>query len=207
MKVENYFHSPIYIVEKPEWVLKTIKATDPYIKEAIKLNKPNFYKHKDFGLVHHSKPIAAEAKLNQLIEFVGNTSRDILDNQGYDTTLYNLFIRDMWVQEFAKSGGGYHAPHIHSNGHISGFYFLKCSDKTSYPVFYDPRPGKMMNMLKQKDPYKMNLSTEQIHFKIKPGTLLFFNSYLTHEFPLDKGIEPFRFIHFNIQAGDKNYAI
>ena len=89
----------------------------------------------------------------------------------------------------------------------SGFYFLKCSNETSYPVFYDPRSSKSMNMLKQKDDSKLTYSTEQVHFKIKPGTLLFFNSYLTHEFVFDKGIEPFRFIHFNIQATDKNHAI
>jgi len=207
MKVENYFTTPIYIVEKPEWLLETIKATDSYIEEAKELNKPNFHKKKDFGLVHHSKPIGGETKLKNLTEYIGRMSGDILDNQGYDMRSYNLFISEMWVQEFAKHGGGHHSPHIHWNGHISGFYFLKCSDKTSYPIFHDPRPGKMMGMLKQKDPKQINYSTEQVHFKIQPGTMIFFNSYLTHEFIFDKGIEPFRFIHFNVQASDKNYAI
>ena len=65
----------------------------------------------------------------------------------------------------------------------------------------------MMSMLKQKDPKQINYSTEQVNFKIQPGTMVFFNSYLAHEFILDKGIEPFRYIHFNVQASDKNYAI
>ena len=46
----------------------------------------------------------------------------------------------MWVQEFAKKGGGHHSAHIHWNQHVSGFYFLKCSDKTSYPIFHEPKP-------------------------------------------------------------------
>jgi uncharacterized protein (TIGR02466 family) len=207
MKVENYFTTPIYIVEKVEWLLETIKATDYYIEEAKELNKKNFYKKKDFGLVHHSKPIGGDPKLKNLTEYIGRMSSDILDQQGYDMKLYNLFISEMWVQEFAKHGGGHHSPHIHWNSHMSGFYFLKCSDKTSYPIFHDPRPGKMMSMLKQKNHNQINYSTEQVHFKIKPGTMIFFNSYLTHEFIFDKGIEPFRFIHFNVQASDKNYAI
>ena len=33
-----------------------------------------------------------------------------------------------------------------------------------------------------------------------PGSLLLFPGYLEHEFVLDHGIKPFRFIHFNIQA-------
>ena len=32
------------------------------------------------------------------------------------------------------------------------------------------------------------------------SSFLFFNSYLTHEYVLDQGIDPFRFIHFNLQA-------
>ena len=36
--------------------------------------------------------------------------------------------------------------------------------------------------------------------KVKPGTLLMFNSWLPHQFSVDDGIDPFRFIHFNIQA-------
>ena len=41
---------------------------------------------------------------------------------------------------------------------------------------------------------------EKIPFNPKPGTFVFFNSYLCHEFVVDHGIEPFRFIHFNIKA-------
>jgi hypothetical protein len=57
-----------------------------------------------------------------------------------------------------------------------------------------------MTQLKQKDESQATLSSEKINFKIYPGTLIVFNSYLTHEFVMDPGIEPFRFIHFNIQA-------
>ena len=58
----------------------------------------------------------------------------------------------MWVQDFAKKGAGHHTLHTHWNGHISGFFFLKANEKTSMPVFEDPRPGHVMNLLPQKDP-------------------------------------------------------
>jgi hypothetical protein len=35
---------------------------------------------------------------------------------------------------------------------------------------------------------------------VLPGTFVFFNSYLTHQYALDAGIDPFRFVHFNIQC-------
>ena len=40
----------------------------------------------------------------------------------------------------------------------------------------------------------------RIDFKVLPGTFVFFNSYLTHQYILDEGIEPFRFVHFNVQC-------
>ena len=35
---EDYFTCPIYFMDKPEWVKKLNKASDPYIKKAIKNN-------------------------------------------------------------------------------------------------------------------------------------------------------------------------
>ena len=48
--------------------------------------------------------------------------------------------------------------------------------------------------------------SEIIHFKPKPGSLVIFPGYLEHEFTVDHGIEPFRFIHWNIQAVPKDMA-
>ena len=47
---------------------------------------------------------------------------------------------------------------------------------------------------------------ETIHFKPEPGTLMIFPGYLEHEFVVDHGIQPFRFIHWNIQCIPKNAA-
>ena len=115
-----------------------------------------------------------------------------------------MVISELWAQEFSKEGGGNHNSHIHSNSHISGFYFLKCSDKTSYPVFHDTRLNKKMIQLKEKDETKITSSSEKFYIKPTPGLFIFFNSYLEHEFVVDHGIEPFRFIHFNIQALPKH---
>jgi hypothetical protein len=61
-----------------------------------------------------------------------------------------------------------------------------------------------MIQLPEKENHKINLSSEKINLKIKPGLFVFFNSYLPHEYVVDEGKEPFRFIHFNIQAFPKN---
>ena len=204
---EDYFSCPIYFMDKPEWVKKLNKASDPYIKKAAKNNKKQIdertkkYGNKgDHGMVHHSTSLINDPKFADLQEWIIATANNLLIEQGYDLSGYQIFLTEMWVQEFSKLGGGHHTLHTHWNGHMSGFYFLKASDATSRPVFEDPRPGRLMNLLPEKDKTKITLATSQINYGVKPGRLIFFNSFMPHLYSVDNGYEPFRFIHWNLQA-------
>jgi len=192
-----FFSTPIYHANHKEWVDKLNMLCDPYIIEAKK-ESTNLCKK-----VYHSQSLIGDSNFKEFLDYININVFNILNNQGFDLTNYTLFTTELWVQEFTGLGGGNHSSHIHWNGHVSGFYFLKCSDKTSHPVFHDPRSGRMMNLLPQKNEYEMSLSSSSIHIKPQPGDFIFFNSYLSHEFPIDFGIDPFRFIHFNIQAFPK----
>jgi len=196
----SFFSSCVYVEEDISWLELLNKFSDPYINEARENNKKLLFNNKDFGLAHHSVALMNDVNFLKFIEFISKASYSILDEQGYDLKDYSLVLRELWVQEFSKEGGGHHSIHTHWNGHVSGFYFLKCSDKTSFPIFHDPRPGKIMIQLPEKDVNKTTDASEKISVRLKPGTFVFFNSYLGHEFPVDHGIEQFRFIHFNIQA-------
>ena len=66
-----------------------------------------------------------------------------------------------------------HDIHEHGNNHISGFYFLKCNEQTSHPVFWDPRPGKKMTDLMMLDEKKLNYGSQQVHYKVKFGDFIF----------------------------------
>jgi len=68
------------------------------------------------------------------------------------------------------------------------------------PVFHDPRPAKLITQLPLKNETEITLGTHQIHYRPKPGTMIFFPAYMEHQYVVDDGIEPFRFIHFNLQA-------
>ena len=46
----------------------------------------------------------------------------------------------------------------------------------------------------------INLGTSQVHYKPNPGTMIIFPGYVPHQFALDVGLEPFRFIHFNLKV-------
>jgi uncharacterized protein (TIGR02466 family) len=199
----SLFSNCIYAEEDKSWLDSLNKFSDKYIEKAKENNKKSFINNKDFGLAHHSDSLTEDVNFSKFIGFISKRSYTILDEQGYDLKDYSLVIRQLWVQEFSKDGGGHHSIHSHWDGHISGFYFLKCSDKTSYPIFHDPRPGKIMIQLPEKDANKITGASEKIPFRPIPGLFVFFNSYLGHEFVVDHGIDPFRFIHFNIQAFPK----
>ena len=208
LETSHYFHTPIYHIEIPEWINSVNKVCNKYIKNAKKRNQPAIKQREkrckkkigDLNMSHHSSSMVNDPLLKEFQSFIGATSHNILENMGYDLSNYSLFWTELWVQEFSKQSGGHHIGHIHYDNHISGFYFLKCSDKTSVPYFNDPRIAKTMNDLPLKSSKEISLATPLIHYKPKPGTMVFFPAYINHGFTVDDGVDDFRFIHFNLQA-------
>ena len=204
---EDLFKCPVWFADEPAFVDDLNRASDKYIEVAKKNLKKDIDKRNkkfgdkgDMGNVFHSTTLVGDPNFLELTNYIGATANNLLLEMGFDLTNYQVFITEMWVQEFAKKGGGHHTLHTHWNGHISGFYFLKCSEKTSRPLFEDPRAGNMMNLLPEKDKTKVTYASHQINYEVKPGRMIFFPSYMPHQYIVDMGYEPFRFIHWNCQA-------
>ena len=204
---EELFKCPIWNTKEPNFVDRLNKASDPYIETAKKNLKKDIDKRNkkygdkgDMGHVFHSTTLIGDPNFKELQDYVGATSHNLLKEMGYNLNEYEIFTTEMWVQEFAKKGGGHHTLHTHWNGHISGFYFLKAGEKTSLPLFEDPRPGNLMNGLPELDKSKVTYASTQINYKVEPGSMIFFPSYMPHQYVVDMGYDPFRFIHWNCQA-------
>tara|TARA_R100001443_G_scaffold40119_1_gene53555 strand:- start:764 stop:1432 length:669 start_codon:yes stop_codon:yes gene_type:complete len=207
LKREDIFKSPIWFADEPSFVKNLNKASDKYIETSKKnlkpaINKRNkkFGNKRDMGYVFHSTTLINDPAFKKLQDYIGATAHNLLIEMGFDMSSHQVFITELWVQEFAKSGGGHHTLHTHWNGHISGFYFLKASEKTSMPLFEDPRPGNLMNLLPELDKTKITYASSQINYQVKPGRIMFFPSYMPHQYVVDMGYDPFRFIHWNCQA-------
>ena len=204
---DDFFKCPVWNVDAPQFVDDLNSASDKYIqtakdnlKEGIDKRNKDFGDKGDMGHVFHSSPLIGDPDFKDLTHYIISTSHNLLVEMGFDLTHHQVFVTEMWVQEFAKNGGGYHTLHTHWNGHMSGFYFLKASEKTSRPLFEDPRAGNMMNLLPQKKPHRVTYASSQINYDVKPGKIIFFPSYLPHQYMVDMGYDPFRFIHWNCQA-------
>ena len=202
MYINNYFNTTIWSEQKPEFVKSLTKASNKYIKAARNFPeaKAHIKKFGDFGRSYHSTPLTADNDFIDFRNYIGQKSWEYLDHQGFDMSQYTTMFSEMWVQEFAKKGGGHHSAHVHWNQHVSGFYFLKCSEKTSYPIFHEPRPGAEMTKLPLKNQSQITMGTNQVHYKPNPGTMIIFPGYVPHEFAVDAGLDPFRFIHWNIKV-------
>jgi|TARA_R110002020_G_scaffold144869_1_gene318068 hypothetical protein len=203
-----YFGTPVWTNEVSEFIQPINKLADKYIKKAKKNLQPaikdrnKLYKRNlgDFGLSNHSVSINTDPEAKTFTEYCGNRSYEFLDWCGFDLKNHSLHYTEMWVQEFSSKGAGHHDTHVHWNQHVTGFYFLKASEKTSMPVLHDPRPGAMMTKLPQKDGTKITHANESLHYKVKPGTMVIIPGYTPHQYPVDMGVEPFRFVHWNIQC-------
>ena len=208
----SFFNTLIWKLQFPEYVKDLNKLCDPYIKKAIKHNLDDLKKNKDinkklkkdFGMSHHSTSLFHDKDFTFLKNLIAEKSNDFITSCGFDIKNKALYFSELWVQQFSKLGGGHHSTHVHYNQHVSGFYFLKASELTSFPRFYDPRPGAVMTKLPFLKPNELNSATEIIHFSVKPGDMIIFPGYLAHEFSVDNGIEPFRFIHWNLQYVERN---
>ena len=200
IKKEDLFASPIYRGSDKSF-LHLDKDCDKIIDDIKKTNKDKLAKGEIDTLPnsYHSDNLWQHEKFKPFVEFVMQQMWNILYWQGYNLNNKRPMLQECWVQEFPEEGG-FHDIHIHSNNHMSGFYFLQCSEKTSNPHFHDPRPGKMMTDLPMRDNKEINYGTSHLHYPVKPGDFIFFNSYLPHSYSHHKGKEKFRFIHFNMQA-------
>ena len=207
MDKDLYFGSPIKRWKaSPEFVKYIDKKCNPYIKGAKELTKHAIKERnkifkkdlKDFGMSHHSKSLVQDPNLQELKNHIIEQSCTFLEEAGFNIENHKVFFRDLWVQEFGTIGG-HHMPHIHSNNHVCGFLFLKCTKDTPRVVFHDPRPGAEMTRLPEKDFNKITPASYAFHFIPTPGTFIMFPAYLAHEFTVDNGIAPCRFIHWNIQ--------
>ena len=206
MITSEYFKTPIWVEEKPEWVKPINKICDIYIEEAKKLNQEKIKKQNgsDFGIVHHSTPLAPEPKMKEYVDYIGNTSGNFLDWMGYDLKDHTLVYTEMWVQQFPKDGGGNHNTHVHPNNHVSGFFYLQVDKEGSYPVLHDPRPAACISALPQKNDKEITHATQSVHWKPIPGTLIIMPAYVGHQYVVSRN-DPFRFIHFNIQAINNSF--
>lgn len=183
-----FFPSIVYRDEHPEWVDYLLKISKKYFTTQDILCQTNSME-KDF-------------EIKFLIDYLLNTSQEILLSQGYSMDQCELYVSGLWGQEIKQFGGT--DTHVHKNSQLCGWIFLETPKDGSYPIYYDVRSNKKMIELNITNSEEITNATSSIHFNnIIPGTLLISNSWMEHRLTVNMANESTKSIHFVISHRDK----
>jgi len=192
LQVAPHFPCPVYIIDRPDF-LGVVNKVSEELLESQRAQRPvdGIYPMLMGG------DFSGDPRVHGFAEFVAATAWNILDNQGYAMQHFHTTFESMWTQEHHKQSSM--EQHVHGGGiQIVGFYFLEVPEGSSRVVFHDPRPGKVMNDLPQKDVNRATPASQMINFEAAPGRLIFSNSWLPHSFTRHAGETPLKFVHFNL---------
>lgn len=192
LHVDYFFPCPVYYIEKLEF-LESVSAVSNEALEKIKKENPQpneIYPVYQTGLID-------DERIRNFYDYVGQTSWNILESQGFDMNMFNTVINEVWCQEHYKHSG--HDEHVHGFGaQLVGFYFLEVPEDSSRVVFHDPRPGKKQINIMERDMNDVTIASSMVNFVPKAGTLMIANSWLPHSFTRNGSEKAMRFVHFTI---------
>jgi uncharacterized protein (TIGR02466 family) len=190
--VAYHFPTPIYLIEKPEFLATARQVSREFIAR----------RKKDVDLdpiypVYMTEALNTDPRMLDFANYVAQTAWNLLGEQGYDMNNYSTFFTEMWCQEHHRHS--MMEQHVHGYGaQMAGFYFLDSPEDCSRVVFHDPKPGKVQLNLPERDMSAATVASNLINFEAKPGTLIITNAWLAHSFTRNAAVKPMRFIHFNI---------
>lgn len=185
----QYFPTTIYSADLSEFLDIATKVSDEYIKyESCDLN--------ELYPVRMSGNLSEDPRLEEFSTVILNLGWDILNEQGYDMDKFRVVFSSMWTQQHYKYS--LMEQHIHNGDQLVGFYFLKTPENSSRPVFYDPRPAKVITSLPEKQMQEVTFATNIVNFDPTPGRMFITNTFVPHSFSKNGSNDPVEFIHFNM---------
>jgi uncharacterized protein (TIGR02466 family) len=187
----HYFSSPVYREEIPDWVPLVSSGVQKYFDQQKNWEKENNINY----AVRQTQNAVNDPDLQFLEFYFRDKAIEILKSQGYSLNGFEFYVSGMWGQEMQKHGS--HEPHVHPHSQLCGLYFIDVSKGGSFPIFSDPRPGKLMCDYFPVVDGNVYPSTPKIYFdNVLAGTFMFFNAWLPHQFSVNQSEQPTRFIHF-----------
>jgi hypothetical protein len=193
----NYFPTIVYTIQKPEF-LESARAV---CSEAVEDVKAKGQVLNEIYPVHMTGQLFDDLRMEPLCQFIGETTWNILNSQGYNMSLFNVYFQEMWCQEHFKHSAM--EQHVHGYGcQMVGFYFVEVPENSSRVVLHDPKAGKVQANLPESDWSMATHASNMINFQPEAGMLMFMNSWLPHSFTRHAAETPMSFIHFNLSVRD-----
>jgi len=190
-----YFPTPVYKINKPEY-LNDVRAV---MTDKIDDVKKNNTLHPIYP-VYQTDTLLGIEQVKPFLDYIGSTSWNVLESQGYDMDNFSVYFHEIWGQEHYKHS--LHEEHVHGHGcQLVGFYFLDTPMDCGRLVIHDPRPAKRLVNPPEKDASLVSMGSTAINFETTPGDLFIVPSWVPHSFSRHGSESPLRFIHFTIGLG------
>lgn len=192
----HYFATPVYVVDKPEFIDAVRTVSTRYEEASRERKKSADYVNLMTASYSH------EPELEDFSRYVSQTAWNILASQGYNMDDMVTYFTEMWTQEHNQLSSM--ETHVHGAGcQISAFYFIDAPSHACKLVVHDPRPGKVIINLPEKDASKITLGSHQIVFTPRAGTMIFINAWVPHSFTKNMSTESMRFVHMNLSVASQ----
>lgn len=187
-----YFPSIVYRDERPDLVEKVLPAALRHLDQV----------RDSLWAVLQSNHMGSDPDVRELADYILWSSIDILRTQGYNVEKYDFYFQGLWAQELQKNAGT--NVHVHKNSQICGWFFLETPQDGAYPVYYETRANKPMIELDFVQGSEITNATNVINFNnVKPGTVLFSNSWMNHQLIGGSSQMPTRCVHFIVAHKDR----
>lgn len=188
------FSSTIYTIIKTEFLDAVKEASNIALEESKRIHEANEVYQSTM-----STTLIGKEKIRNFEQFVVQSAWQILDSQGYDMAKFNTIVSELWAQEHKKYSDM--DQHVHMYGvQVSGFYFLETPENGCMVQLHDPRPGKVMSSLQEKDKMVVTSASNSVFIKPQPGLFVFTNSWLPHSFTRNGSDDSVKFVHFNVSV-------
>ena len=193
MESYSYFPTLVYREERPDLIGQVFPFCNQKLDEV----------REELSTVCQSENLRANEEMKEISKYLLASAVDILRSQGYSVEQYEFLIEALWAQELHR--GSMTNVHVHKNSQISGWFFLSGTEDGAYPIYHDTRMNKSMVELDFARNTEVVAATDSIHFNnMAPGTVLFSNSWASHQLGSGSSETTMKCIHFVISHKDKS---
>lgn len=187
-----YFPAIVYRDERPDLVEKVLPTCVQALDQV----------RQDGMLMIQSAHLGHDPALREVADYLLLSAVDILKGQGYSVEKYDFYLSGLWAQETVKSAGT--NVHVHKNSQICGWFFLETPEGGAYPMYHDTRTNKEMIELDFVQGDEISNATNMINFNnMRPGSVLFSNSWMKHQLVGGVSDTPTRCIHFIVSHKER----
>lgn len=187
-----YFPAIVYRDERPDLVEEVAPACIQHLNTVRHLDHP----------VCQTGDVGRDPAFRRVADYLLLSGVEMLRNQGYAVERYDFYLAGLWVQETGKGSGT--NVHVHKNSQVCGWMFVDIPQGGAYPVYHDTRMNKAMIELDLAPSDEVTNAMNSIHFNnVRPGTVLFANSWMQHQLVSGSAETPTLCLHFIIAHRDR----